>query len=98
MNNKPTEEMEKGLINIEIVSFSSEKVVINKIYDESTVVYFITENDGFIKVYYSDKKTLYENTGILVKDLPAIEKKNLQAGMFVSDKDELISILEGYSS
>ena len=98
MMNKPTEEMEKGLLKIEIVSFSSNEIIINKIYDASTVVYYITEKDGYIKVYYADRKTLYEDTGILVSNLPAIEKKNIQAGMFVRDKDELISILEGYSS
>ena len=43
MMNKPKEETEKGLLKIEIVSFSSNEIIINKIYDASTVVYYITE-------------------------------------------------------
>ncbi|MBE5935302.1 MAG: hypothetical protein E7262_05860 [Lachnospiraceae bacterium] len=98
INNLPTEEMAKGLLSVRVMNFSEDEVVIQKIYDESTVLYYITENDGLVKVYYSDKETLYESTGIFVEDLPPIEQKNIKNGMYVENKDELISILEGYSS
>lgn len=98
MQNIPVEEVEKGLQTINVLEFSSNEIVIEKIYDESSVKYYIMDRDGYIKVYYGDKKTLYENTGIKTDTLPDTEKKNLEAGICVDDKDELLSILEGYSS
>lgn len=98
MQNIPVEEVEKGLQTINVLGFSSDEIVIEKIYDESSVKYYILDRDGYIKVYYGDKKTLYENTGIKTDSLPDTEKKNLEAGICVDDKDELLSILEGYSS
>lgn len=98
MKNIPAEEVEKGLQTVNIIKFSKDEIVIEKIYDESSVRYYILDKDGYIKVYYGDKKTLYENTGIETKNLPDSEKKNLEAGICVDDKDELLSILESYSS
>lgn len=98
MQNIPVEEVEKGLQTINVLEFSSNEIVIEKIYDESSVKYYIMDRDGYIKVYYGDKKTLYENTGIKTDTLPDTEKKNLEAGICVDDKEELLSILEGYSS
>lgn len=98
MQNIPVEEVEKGLQTINVLGFSSDEIVIEKIYDESSVKYYILDRDGYIKVYYGDKKTLYENTGIKTDSLPDTEKKNLEAGICVDNKEELLSILEGYSS
>ncbi len=97
-SNMPTEEMEKGLLSVRIIKFSKDEVVIQKIYDESTILYYITEENGYVKVFYADKETLYESTDILMRELPVLEQENIKAGMFVKDKDELITILEGYSS
>ena len=98
INNMPTEEMAKGLLSIRIIKFNKEEVVVQKIYDESTVLYYVTEDNGYVKVFYADKKTVYESTEILMNELPVLEQENIKAGMFVKDKDELITILEGYSS
>ena len=49
-------------------------------------------------MYYGDKKTLYENTGIETRNLPEDEKNNLEAGIWIVDEEELLSVLEGYSS
>ena len=98
MQNIPVEEVEKGIQTVNIIKFSKDEIEIEKIYDESSVRYYILDREGYIKVYYGDKKTIYENTGIETKNLPDVEKKNLEAGICVDDKDELLSILEGYSS
>ena len=98
INNMPTEEMAKGLLSVRVIKFSKKEVVIQKIYDESTVLYYVTEENGYVKVFYADKKTLYESTEILMNELPVLEQENIKAGMFVKDKDELITILESYSS
>lgn len=98
MQNIPVEEVEKGLQTINVLEFSSDEIVIEKIYDESSVKYYIMDRDGYIKIYYGDKKTLYENTGIKTDSLPDTEKKNLEVGICVDNKEKLLSILEGYSS
>lgn len=98
MQNRPIEEVERGLQTINIISFAKEQVVIEKIYDASQVGYYIVDKAGEIKVYYNDKKTLYENTGITTVDLPESEKNTLENGIMVDSREEMLAILESYSS
>jgi hypothetical protein len=62
------------------------------------VGYYIVDKLGEIKVYYNDKRTLYENTGIITSELPKSEKDVLEDGIFVDSTEEVMAILEGYSS
>ena len=96
----PAEDMEKGLSAFEIVSYSPEKVVLRKTYNDDLIPYkyFIVVFDGLITVYYSDKKTVYEYTDIDIKNLPEEEQKKLNYGIDVKDQEELYGILENYSS
>lgn len=98
IQNMPVEEVSRGLQTINIVSFSEEQVVIEKVYDASKVGYFIVDKLGEIRVYYNDKRTLYENTGIITSELPQSEKDILKNGIFVDSEEEVMAILEGYSS
>ena len=98
IQNLPVDEVSKGLQTINIVSFSKEQVVVEKIYDASKVGYYIVDKLGEIKVYYNDKRTLYENTGIITSELPKSEKDVLEDGIFVDSTEEVMAILEGYSS
>lgn len=98
MQNMPVDEVAKGLQTINILIFSSDEICVEKIYDKSSVRYYVVDKDGYIKVYYGDKKTLYENTGIETRNLPEDEKNNLEAGIWIVDEEELLSVLEGYSS
>ena len=98
MQNMPEDEVASGLQTINILSFSQDEVTIEKIYDKTSVKYYIVDEDGYIKVYYGDKKTLYENTGIETRDLPDNEKNNLKAGIWIDNEEELLSVLESYSS
>jgi hypothetical protein len=54
--------------------------------------------DGEVVVYYGDKKTVYEYTGIETKNLSREEKTMLKKGIEVKDEEELYQILENYSS
>ena len=54
--------------------------------------------NGFITVFYIDKKTVFEYTNIEMKDLPQEEIDKLYVGVYVKDEQELYTILEGYSS
>ena len=54
--------------------------------------------NGYVTVFYKDKKTVFEYTNIEAKYLPQSEIDKLYDGIYVKDKEELYTILEGYSS
>ncbi len=58
----------------------------------------LAEVDGEVVVYYNDKKTIYENTGIMTENLSADEIAMLKIGYFVEGEEQLFGILENYSS
>lgn len=60
--------------------------------------YYLIVVDGEVVVYYGDKKTVYEYTGIETKNLSKDDRKILKQGLEVKDDEELYSILENYSS
>jgi len=100
MKNMPAEEFLKGLQSMGVTSFSNERLVVKKIYDSSKVKfkYYLIAVDGEVVVYYGDKKTVHEYTGIETSNLPAKERRALKKGIEIHDEDELYSILENYSS
>ncbi len=85
---------------LDVVAFSRERLVIKKIFDSSKVAfrYYLIAVDGEVVVYYGDKKTVYEYTGIETKDLSKEDRKMLKQGLEVKDDAALYSILENYSS
>lgn len=100
IDNMSVEDMEKGLFSVELTSFSNDEIRVNKIFNSSLPVnqYYIKAENNIIMVYEKDRITLYENTGIDISGLPSEEVDILNCGIEVKDKDELISILESYSS
>jgi hypothetical protein len=100
MNNLPLEESLKGLMSFDLISFSKEKILLRKTYANlaSENKFYLTEVDGEVVVYYNDKKTLYENTGIMTENLSADEIAMLKIGYFVEGEEQLFGILENYSS
>ena len=100
MNRLPVEEYLDGLQSIGIVSFSADRLVVKRIYDTSKVTYrfYLIAVDGEVVVYYGDKKTVYEYTGIETKNLSREERTMLKKGIEVKDEEELYGILENYSS
>lgn len=100
MEELPVEELQKGLLSYELLSFSADKLVLQKTYDSSQVkyAYYLAVFDNEVVVYCSDKKTVFEYTGISTKHLPETELRRLNYGIYVKDEDELYGILENYSS
>jgi hypothetical protein len=95
-----SEEYLNGLLSVSLVSFSKDRLVIRKSYDISKVkyrYYLITDEEQVI-VYYGDKKTVYEKTGIMVDTLSKSERKELKKGIPVKDEEELYGILENYAT
>ena len=100
MEAMPVNEYLAGLVSYEIVSFSSDKVVLRKTYNETKVEnkFYICRRGEFIVVYYSDLKTVYEYTDIRVDSLIEEIQTAINQGFYVRDLQELYSILEGYTS
>lgn len=94
------EEFLDGLQSMSVVSFSSDRLVVRKLYDISKVKfrYYLIACDGEVVVYYGDMKTVYERTGISTDGLSKAEKRALKNGIEVKDEEELFGILENYSS
>ena len=96
----PVEEFEQGLLSCDLTSFSREKVTVRKTYDGSELKYryFMKLEQGCLIVYYSDKKTVFEDPEIFEEDLPAEEAETLKEGVYVEDEESLYSMLESYTS
>lgn len=100
MNDMPIKEMEQGLVSYDIESYSTDKVVLKKIYypDDNYQKYYIAYRQGRIVVYYSDKKTVLEYPDIRFKDLPLELQCELLMGKDVKDEEALYNFLQNYSS
>jgi len=96
----PVNEYLDGLMLYEVVSFSPAKVILRKTYDETKVEnrFYIGNTGGYVTVYYSDLKTVYEYTEIELESLPFETREQVKKGFYVKDAKELYSILEGYTS
>ncbi|MFA9465782.1 MAG: hypothetical protein ACERKN_15990 [Velocimicrobium sp.] len=100
MNNLPLSEIKNGLKSYDLQSFSSDLIVLIKSYDEASMPYeyYVTVINYEIIVYYCDKKTIFEYTGIDARNLSTAEQNKLIEGIYVLDKEELYGMLENYSS
>lgn len=100
MTNIPISEKNKGLFAYELLSFSAKEIVIRKSYNEDLVAfrYFVAIKEGKVVVYYSDLKTIKDETGIDAMSLLETDRNELMQGIYVKDEEELFSLLEGYSS
>ena len=98
--NLSLEEYEAGLLSYDVVSFSEDKVVLRKTYDATKVPYkyYVNITKGMVTVYYSDLESVYEYTHIPAVDLAEEDRVALAEGIYVKDREELYSILEGFSS
>ena len=96
----PVEEFEQGLLSCDLTSFSREKITVRKTYDGSELKYryFMILEQGCLIVYYSDKKTVFEDPEIFEEDLPAEEAEKLKKGVYVENEESLYSMLESYTS
>ena len=63
-----------------------------------TCAYYLKELNGYVVVYLSDKKTVYEYTDISLEDLPENLQKEIQNGKYIETSESLYGFLENYSS
>lgn len=93
-------ELEKGFIGCEVISFSPQRVVVRKIYEQKEMPegYYLVNENNLVTVYYGDKETVYMNTNIMLQRLPEELKQEIIYVKYVEREEELYDFLEAYSS
>lgn len=94
------EDRQLGFESFELVSFSKDQIVLRKTYHPyaDDYKYYLAAENGYVTVYYSDKKTVYEYTNIDIDHLPEELKGEIVNGKNIATLDELYNFLENYSS
>jgi len=101
MLNKTGEELKNTFAQWEILSFSSEEVVMQRqISSIPPVEYTISHIGGFVTVFYGkmEEGNIKEVTRIPISHLHEDEIKRLDAGILVQNMDELVRRLEDLGS
>lgn len=100
MNDLSIKEKEEGLVAFELESYSTEEIVLKKLYypDENFNRYYMIYKYGRLVVYYSDHKTVYDYPDIKLYELPLDIQCKVIAGMEIKDEVELYDFLQNYSS
>lgn len=100
VSDMPLDEYLNGMISFEIISFSEEELILRKTYgnDWNRNEYYVSDTNGEVVVYYGDKKTVYEYTGITTEELSDEDKIRLKLGCYVANAEELYALLESLSS
>lgn len=96
----PLSEMERGFVNLEVLSFSREKVVVqmNYQYIQPSTSFYLAVRDNEVVVYLEDMETIYINTGIEPDSLPEDMQIELMQMIWIEDEESLYNFLENYSS
>ncbi|TAH72851.1 MAG: hypothetical protein EWM47_03195 [Anaerolineaceae bacterium] len=93
-------EYNKGLLSYELLSFSDKLVKFRKSYDADMVPYrfYVVVKNGYVVVYNSDLKSVYDYTHIEAKNLPEEDRIALSHGIYIDNIDDLYALLESYTS
>lgn len=93
-------EYNKGLLSYELLSFSDKVVRFRKSYDADMVPYrfYVVVKNGYVVVYNSDLKSVYDYTHIEAKNLSEEDRTALSQGIYVDNIDELYALLESFTS
>ena len=100
-NTKPSlTDQEKGFTFMELVSFSSDNVVVKKSYEKQEAAngFFLLNENHYVVVYDSELSGIYMNTNILVEELPEKLQNEIIHMKYIQDEGELFNFLESYSS
>lgn len=98
--NPALSDLKLGFQNIELSSFSRDRVVICKYYRPEPEVkgFYLMVADHFVIVYEEDKKTIHMNTDILLEGLSEELQTEIIGGKYIENEQELYNFLESYSS
>lgn len=98
--NPALSDLKMGFQNIELSSFSRDRVVICKYYrpEPEERGFYLMVADHFVIVYEEDKKTIHMNTDILLESLSEELQTEIIGGKYIENEQELYNFLESYSS
>lgn len=96
----PLSEMERGFVNLEVISFSRERVVVqmNYKYVQPSESFYLAVYNNEVIVYLEDRKTVYIETKIPLDSLPEQLQHDIIAMMWIENEEKLYDFLENYSS
>ncbi|MBQ7775159.1 MAG: hypothetical protein IJ379_04475 [Lachnospiraceae bacterium] len=98
--NPPLTELERGFVNVQLISFSTERVEVqlNYQYVKPTGSFYIVVYDNKVLVMLSDKTTVYQDTEITLSELPYEIQLEIMQGLFIPNEESLYDFLENYTS
>lgn len=91
-------DLEQGFSNIELLSFSPEKVIVRKNYEKPESGFYLINENHNVVVYDKSLKYMYMNTGIKTKELPKELQQEVLYMKFIENENDLYHFLESYSS
>lgn len=93
-------EIEKGLVNMCVLSFSPERVVVQASYkiEDYHHGYYLCVYDNMLIVYLADRETVYMETDIHIDELPKHYKVNIIEGLYIESEQVLFGLFENYTS
>lgn len=96
----PLSERKKGFIGLEVLSFSRDRVVVQKNYRRASPDdgFYLALVDYRVVVLFDDKKTIYMTTDVSLHMLPAQLQEDLADMIYVENEKELYDFLEAYTS
>lgn len=96
----PLSELQRGFIDLEVRSFSRERVVVqmNYQYVQPSKSFYLGVYDNKVMVYLEDLETIYIETDIRLDSLPENLQTSIIQMMWVEDEEALYTFLETYSS
>ncbi len=96
----PLSELERGFVNLEVVSFSRERVVVrmNYQYVQPGEGFYLAVQNHEVIVYLEDQETVYINTGIMLESLPEDLQLEIMDMLYMEEEKNLYNFLETYSS
>ncbi len=99
-NNPSLTDLGDGFTNMELVSFSTGRVVVRKSYEpvEKDKGFFLLNENHYVVVYDYSLSHIYMTTDILVESLPDHLQEEILKMKFVENEGDLYNFLESYSS
>ena len=93
-------ENDRQVMNVQLVSFSASRLVIRKTVRNLKEIYqyYVICEDDIIKIYRSDRKTLFVDTGINISHISEEHKNELNNGFYIETIHELYNYLESITS
>jgi len=99
-NKAPTlRDQEKGFVSARLMNFSSEEIVVRKIFSlPEPSNYYLAVKENFIVVYEDDQSTIFLNSSISLEELPEDLQIEIMNMKFMETEEDVYDFLESHTS